>query len=177
MTTQNIAAAMQRVEAVLQRKPELGMQDDAPATAQWQGGVRCVASHPNGMQVATDMPAELGGTGDQVTPGWLLRAGLAACAATSIVMAAAAEAIELTALEVKAASRSDTRGLIGMPDADGARVYGGPTDVTLHVRIAANGVQEARLRALVEAGVRRSPVPNALTCATPIDLQIEVEAD
>ena len=72
------------------------MHDDAPATARWQGGTpRRHVSHADGTQVPTDMPAELGGSGDQVTPGWLFRAGLASCAATSIVLAAAAEGIEL----------------------------------------------------------------------------------
>ena len=74
---QNLATALQRVEAVLRRRPEMGLQDDAPATARWESGLRFVASHANGTQLVTDMPAELGGSGDQVTPGWLFRAGLA----------------------------------------------------------------------------------------------------
>lgn len=176
MTIQTLAEAMKRVEAVLRRKPELGLQDDAPAAAEWKGGARVVASHPSGMQVSTDMPAELGGTGDQVTPGWLLRAGLASCSATSILMAAAAAGIELSALEVKAESRSDTRGLLGMHDADDKPVYGGPGNVTLKIRIAAEGIAPARLHTVVEAGVRQSPVPNALTHVTLLDLQIEVAA-
>ena len=52
-------------------------------------------------------------------------------------MAAAAEGIELAALEVRASSRSDARGLLGMAEADGAPVSAGPRDVQLHVRIAA----------------------------------------
>jgi uncharacterized OsmC-like protein len=174
MTTQNISAALARVQAVLQRRPEAGIHDDAPATAQWKSGARFVASHPNGMQIATDMPAELGGTGDQVTPGWLFRAGLASCSATSIMMAAAAEGIELVALDVKASSRSDTRGLLGMRDDKDQPVYGGPGDMRLEVRIGARGIAPERLRAVVEAGLRRSPVPNAVTNATPLDLHIDV---
>ena len=174
MTTLPIADAMRRVETVLGRKPEAGKHDDAPATARWKSGARFVASHPNGAQIATDMPTELGGTGDQVTPGWLFRAGLAACSATSILMAAAAEGIALTMLEVNAGSRSDTRGLLGMREADGTLVYGGPGDVSLQVRIAADDVEPARLRAVVQAGVARSPVPNVVTNATPLDLRIDI---
>lgn len=174
MTMQKLSQAIERVEAVLQRKPELGVHDDAPATAKWQDGTRFVASHPNGIQVPTDMPTELGGTGDQVTPGWLFRAGLASCSATSILMAAAAAGIEVSALEVKAESRSDTRGLLGMRDAGGELVYGGPSDVTLKVRITADDVEPMRLRAVVEAGVRQSPVPNLLINATALDLRIDV---
>ena len=176
MSTQEIAAALQRVEAVLRRRPDLGLQDDTPATARWERGTRVVASHGNGAQMATDMPVELGGTGDEVTPGWLFRAGLASCAATSIALAAAASGIELATLEVRATSRSDARGLLGMADSTGAPVPAGPCAVQLHVRIAANGVEPARLRALAEGGYRCSPIPNAVIGAVPVDLRIDVDA-
>ena len=131
MTTQDIAAAVHRAEAVLRRRPETGLHDDTSATATWQGGTRMIASHDNGTQVATDMPSEIGGSGDRITPGWLFRAGLASCSATSIVLAAAAAGVELTALEVKARSRSDMRGLLGVADVDGGAVPAGPRDVQL----------------------------------------------
>ena len=177
MSTQEVAAALQRVEAVLQRRPEMGVHDDAPATARWERGTRVVASHANGTQMATDMPTELGGTGDKVTPGWLFRAGFASCAATSIALAAAAKGIELATLEVRASSRSDTRGLLGMADAAGAPVPAGPHDVQLHVRIAADGVEPARLRALVADGYRCSPIPSAVVSAVPVELRIDVGAE
>jgi uncharacterized OsmC-like protein len=171
---QKMAQAIQRVETVLRRKPEAGRQDDAPAHAEWRGGARFVASHPNGQQVSTDMPAELGGNGEHVTPGWLFRAGLASCAASSILMAAASAGVALDHLEVEAGSRSDTRGLLGMREADGSPVYGGPADVTLAVRIGAADVDPARLRAIVEAGVQRSPVPNLVRNATALALSVDV---
>src|ERR1700735_1329211 len=110
MTTQRIAAALQRVESVLRRRPETGLHDDAPATARWQGGTRTASSHSNGTQVQTDMPTELGGSGDQVTPGWLFRAGVASCLATCIAMRAAHAGIALSALEVRGSSGWDIRG-------------------------------------------------------------------
>ena len=174
MTTRDIAAAMQRVEAILQRRPEAGLHDDAPATAQWQSGTRVVAQHANGTQLVSDMPTELGGSGDRVTPGWMFRAGLAACSATSIAMAAAAQGIELAALEVRASSRSDTRGFLGVPDADGAPVPAGPRDLALHVEIAAPGVAAERLRTLVEEALQRSPIPNVLPNPVPLALRIDV---
>src|ERR1700683_1126076 len=107
MAIQDVAGAMQRVEAVLKRRPEVGIHDDAPATAHWESGTRVVASHANGAQVLTDMPAELGGSGDQITPGWLFRAGLASCPATRIAMDAAAGGIEMAVLERLGRSRSE----------------------------------------------------------------------
>ena len=176
MTTEHIAAAMERVQTVLRRRPEMGLHDDAPATAAWQGDTRVVVGHGNGTRVPTDMPTEVGGSGDLVTPGWLFRAGLASCATTTIALTAAAQGIELGALEVRVSSRSDTRGLLGMADERGEPVGAGPSDVAMSVRIAARGVAPERLRALVEEGCRCSPIPNAVERATPLALRIDVDA-
>jgi uncharacterized OsmC-like protein len=174
MANQDIAAAMKRLESVFRRRPEAGLHDDEPATAHWERGMRVVASHANGTQLLTDMPSEIGGSGDLVTPGWLLRAGLASCAATRIAMAAAAEGITLSTLDVQASSRSDARGLLGMADADGEPVNAGPRDVHLLVRISAPRVSPERLRALVEDSHRFAPVSAALLNAVPVALRIEV---
>jgi uncharacterized OsmC-like protein len=174
MSTQYVADAMQRVEGVLRRRPDMGLHDDSAATARWRGSTRIVTRHDNGIEVTTDMPGELGGTGDQVTPGWLLRAGLAACTATRIAMGAAAAGIELTKLELRASSRSDTRGLLGMTESDGSPIGAGPHDMQLHVTIAANSVTAETLRALVEECHRCSPVPCAIQEETPVGLHIEV---
>jgi uncharacterized OsmC-like protein len=176
MTIGDIAAAVQRVESVLRRRPATGVHDDPPATARWQTGLRVVACHANGTQMLTDMPTELGGNGDKVTPGWLFRAGLASCLATCIAMAAAAEGIELAALEVVATSRSDLRGLFGMADTTGGPVGAGPSEVQLRVRISAAGVSAERLRLLVEDSNRCSPVSTAVRDTVPLALRIEVAA-
>jgi len=176
MTTKDIAAAVQRVESVLKRRPATGIHDDAPATAQWQTGLRVVARDPNGTQMATDMPLELGGSGDQVTPGWLFRAGLASCLATRIAMGAATAGIELTLLEVMASSRTDARGLLGMADVSGDPVAAAPRDVQLLVRIAAPGVSAEELEALVENSNRCSPISEAARHVVPVALRIEVDA-
>jgi organic hydroperoxide reductase OsmC/OhrA len=176
MTSQKIAAAMQRVESVLRRRPEVGLHEDAPATARWERGTRVVSSHANGAQVVTDMPTELGGGGDQVTPGWLLRAGLASCFATRIAMEAAAAGFELKMLEVVASSRSDTRGVFGMAEASGEPVGAGPRDVQLFVKISAAGIAAARLQSLVEDCNSCSPVSAAVRDAVPVALRIEVHA-
>ena len=97
------------------------------------------------------MPKEIGGTGDQVSPGWLFRAGIASCAATSITIAAASEGIDLTVLQVRAESRSDVRGLLGMSEPNGAPVYAGLFDIELHIAIAANGATPESLSSLVES--------------------------
>jgi uncharacterized OsmC-like protein len=176
MTTQSIAAALQRVETALRRRPEAGLHDDAPATARWEGGMRVVSRHANGSRLSTDMPSELGGSGEHVTPGWLFRAGLASCFATCVAMRAAAQGIELEILEVRARSRSDTRGLLGILDTEGEPVFAGPGDVQLHVRISASGIPPERLRALVDHSRRCSPIPTAVETAVPIAVTVDVDA-
>jgi hypothetical protein len=90
---------------------------------------------------------------------------------------AAASGIELTVLELRATSRSDTRGMLGMTEADGTRVGAGPRDVQLYVTIAAQGVPAEILRALVEESHRCSPVPCAMQEETSVELHIEVTND
>lgn len=175
MTLRAISAAMDRLTTILQRRPDFGLHDDTRATARWEGGLRVVSRHENGTEVLTDMPAELGGGGAQITPGWLMRAGLAACTATRILMAAAVEEIELSLLEVSVISHSDMRGFFGMSDVDGAQVAAGPLDMALGVRISAPGVAADRLRALVEKGYRLSPVSDALCRAVPVSLRIDID--
>jgi uncharacterized OsmC-like protein len=123
------------------------------------------------------MPTELGGTGDQVTPGWLFRAGLASCFATCIAMQAAARGIALTALEVRAASRSDLRGLFGMLDTDGEPVGAGPIRARLTVRIAAPGVAPEELNQLIGQSYRCSPMSAALRDAVPVNVAIEMNGE
>ena len=174
MALQMVGVAVKRVMAAFQRRPEIGLHLDVPALARWQSGTRVLIGKADGMDVATDMPKELGGTGDQVTPGWLFRAGVASCGATSITLAAACEGIELTALEVEVHSRSDARGLLGMSEPDGKPVYAGPFDVELRITIAARGATPAALRTLVERCLNHSPVPSALVTATPFALHVNV---
>ncbi|KQY90595.1 OsmC family protein [Pelomonas sp. Root1444] len=174
MALDHIAAALERVAAVMRKRPELGLHDDSPARVRWEGGMRVSARHDNGLRVETDMPRELGGSGEGVTPGWLLRAGTASCAVTCIVMNAATQGVELQALDAWVSSRSDTRGLLGLAGDNGQAVDAAPVEMTLHIRIAAAGLTQAQTRGLVEQSCLRSPVPAALRQPVPLQLDIEV---
>lgn len=177
MTTATIASAMQRVRVKLSQRPEGALHTDEPAVARWENGLRVLAQHANGARVATDMPRALGGNGDEVTPGWLLRAALASCLATRIVMEAATREIALARLEVVATSQSDARGLFGMPDDTGAPVSAGPCAVQLQVRLGAPEVPAEVLRAMIEESSRCSPVQCALEGAIPVSLRIDIDID
>jgi uncharacterized OsmC-like protein len=174
---EKILKAIQRVRAVLAHRTRAGIHTDEPATARLDEGVRVITRHANGTRIATDMPAELGGDGLHVTPGWLLRAGLAACLATRIAMEAAEAGIPLTRLEVSARSTSDARGLLGMMDDQGAPVTPAPSEVQLDVRIGAADVPGERLRAMIERSFHCSPVSAAIERAIPVRLHVDIEAN
>lgn len=176
MGMEEIAAAMKRVASVLRRKPQAGVSEDSAATACWDGGLRASVRSDAGISVATDMPIELGGEASAVTPGWLLRAGLASCAVTRIAMAAAAQGITLQTLEARATSRSDVRGLLAIPEPDGSPVPAGPLAIALHVHIGAPGVPADRLRALVAEASGCSPVTCAVENALPVAMDVVVAA-
>lgn len=176
MTLQHIAAALERTENALRRRPDMGAHEDVPATTRWQGGLHCVSLHPNGTTVATDVDREIGGAGDKVSPGWLMRAGIASCAASSLVMRAAAAGIELTSLEVVVRSHSDTRGLLGMACDDGAAIDPAPREIELLFRLAARDASKERLEALVAESQRCAPVPAAVAHGVPARVRVEIEA-
>ena len=176
MGMQAVADALARLDKVLRRRPESGLSADAPAHARWQGPdapLRVVCRHPKGLEVCTDMPAELAGSGDQVSPGWLHRAGLASCATTSIVLLAATEGVALASLEVDAESRSDAGGLVGLLDGNRQPVSPAPVDQRLVVRLSAHGSTPDRLRSLVQRALQRSPIPLAVM-ANGLTVQIDV---
>jgi uncharacterized OsmC-like protein len=175
MTAETISKAMQRVRTALTVRPQAGIHADEPAVARWSQGVRLLCQHANGTQIATDLPTALGGTGDQVTPGWLLRAGLASCVATRIAMQAAADGIVLTRLELTATSTSDARGIFGMITDLGEQITAGPREVRLQVRIGAPGVTAERLQAMIDESYHCSPVAAAVADAVPVALHIEID--
>ena len=176
MDMQAVADALARLQRVLKRRPGAGVSADAPAHARWHGAaspLRVVCRHPNGREVCTDLSPELGGGGGEVSPGWLHRAGLASCATTSIVLLAATEGVTLKSLEVVAASRSDSAGLIGLPDPSSGRpVDPAPFEQRLVVRLRADSATPDQLRALVQRALERSPLP---VVATRLGLAVQVE--
>jgi len=90
------------------------------------------------------MAPEVGGEGSATSPGWYMRVALATCDATVMAMKAAREGIELNALEVTVDYESDARGTLGIGDS----VHPGPLDMSVKVRIGADGVPEEKLRLL-----------------------------
>src|SRR5919106_961411 len=94
-----------------------------------EDGLRCRVEGPNGATIHTDMPAGVGGESRAPSPGWYLRAGLASCAATLIIMRAAELGLRLRHVEVAVDSESDDRGILAMD----AGVRAGPLSLAARV--------------------------------------------
>jgi uncharacterized OsmC-like protein len=105
---ESIRQAVETVSAHLGRNPEAGVVPDTTAVAVLEHGLSCRVHGPNG-DVVTDMAESVGGGATAPTPGWLMRAALASCDATTVVMEAARGGIELTELRVSASASSRSR--------------------------------------------------------------------
>jgi uncharacterized OsmC-like protein len=164
---ESIRQAVETVSAHLARNPEAGVGPDTTAVAGLEHGLSCRVHGPNG-DVVTDMAESVGGGATAPTPGWLMRAALASCDATTVGMEAAREGIELTELRVTVESESDARGALGLDE----RIPPGPLEVRVRIEVAASNATTDRLRALVERAEACSAVGDAL--ARPISVTTEI---
>lgn len=170
MSNLNAKASLERAQRLFLEKPAAAKKPNTTATAVWRDGLLCEVAGPGSERATTDMPEPMGGGGTGSNPGWLLRAGIASCAATAIAMRAAMQGIALRTLEVNVQSESDARGLVGIPDV--------PTtlgNMRMSIRIAADGADEATLRGLAAWGEANSPVSCTLRDRPEVAVEIEVE--
>lgn len=170
MSGEHVRKSIEGVVSYLQEHPNEARSTDPAATAIWERGLRFKAESPRGALVVSDMSKTMGGEGSAPSPGWLMRAALATCAATLTVMRAAQERLELTMLTVSVESESDSRGLLGMDDS----VHAGPLGVRMRIRIGADGASEEKLRQIVKWAEAHSPVADAIHRAVPTQTEIEI---
>ena len=152
----------------LSEHPDEARYTDSHARASLGESLRVEVEGPNGERLVTDMSAGIGGLAEHPSPGWLFRAALASCVATTIGMEAAREGLTLDSLEVEVDSESDDRGILGMDET----VPAGPLSTRIRVRARAAGVEEARLREILERGAGRCPVCDATKRAVDVALEI-----
>lgn len=169
MANTGVREAIERVSAVITADPAKARAKNAPATARLTEGLRCEVSGPNKERAVTDMPSAMGGGASAPNPAWLLRAGMASCAATVIAMRAAKLGIALTELEVTVESDSDARGILGLDD----KVSAGLNPMRTRVRIGGDADAQT-LRKLVEWADAHSPVGCTVRSSPACSLDIEV---
>lgn len=167
----NLAArdTLERAKRLFLEKPAVAKRPNTTATAVWRDGLVCDVTGPTAERAITDMPEPMGGNGAGSNPGWLLRAGIASCAATAIAMRAALQGIALKTLEVQVDSESDARGLVGIPDVSTAL-----GSLRMSIRISADGVDEGQLRELAAWGETNSPVGCTLRDSPHVTVDVVV---
>jgi uncharacterized OsmC-like protein len=153
----------------LSEHPDQAVVADSGARAVLGDDLRVTVPRPGGDGVVTDMPTDLGGAGEHPSPGWLFRAALASCVASTVGIEAARAGVSLTSLEVEVDSRSDDRGILGMDPV----VHAGPLQVSIRVRARAEGVDRDRLHEVVMRGTSRSPVVDITKRAVPVSVEID----
>ena len=164
---ESIRQAVEAVTERLDRDPQAGVGPDTTAVAVREHGLRFRVTGPNG-EVFSDMAESVGGGASAPTPGWLMRAALASCDASTVVIEAARAGIELTGLTVTVESESDSRGALGVD----ASVPPGPLAVRVRIELAAAGASAEDLRALAERVEARSVVGDALTRPVPVATEV-----
>jgi uncharacterized OsmC-like protein len=166
---ESIRTAIETAANYLRVFPDKGAGTDAAATATREEGLRFRVAGPNG-EIVSDMSKSVGGGATAPSPGWLMRAALASCDATTVAMEAARDGIELTDLTVTVDSETDFRGVLGVDD-----VPPGPRTVRVRIEVAAANATEDQLREIVRRAESRSPVRDAL--ARELSMSTEVVTD
>ncbi len=164
----SIGESIENAVGYLSEHPNEARYTDSYARATLHDALHVDVEGPGGEHILTDMPRGVGGTGEHPTPGWLFRAAIASCVASTIGMEAAREGVALSSLEVEVDSESDDRGILGMDPA----VPAGPLSTRIRVRAAAD-VDDDRLRGILDRGARRCPVCDATKRAVDVSLEIE----
>jgi uncharacterized OsmC-like protein len=164
-----IKDAIENAVRYLSEHPDEARYTDSSARATLDEALRVEVEGPAGERIITDMPKAVGGRGEEPSPGWLFRAAIASCVASTIGMEAARSGVTLTSLAVEVDSESDDRGILGIDEA----VPAGPLSTRVHIRATADGVEEGRLRELLATGAGRCPVRDATKRAVEVSVEIE----
>ena len=164
--TDEIRSAIAGASTYLTEHPDEARYTDSMATARIEDGLRIRVEGPSGESLLTDMPAAVGGGGAAASPGWFLRASVAACVASLAVMRAASLGIEPFNCEVEVDSESDDRGILGLD----ASVPGGPLSMRIGVRMS--GAAADRLEEIAHWAVEHCPVSDAVRRAVPVTVEI-----
>lgn len=166
--TDPIRTAMQAASAYLAEHPDEARYTDSLATARVVEGLLVRVQGPNGEALETDMPTAVGGSGAHSSPGWFLRASVAACVASLATMRAAQLGWTGFSVEVEVDSESDDRGILGLD----ASVPAGPLSMRIGLRLAADGIGLDGLEELAVWAVDHCPASDAIRRGVPVHVEV-----
>ncbi len=165
----DVAGSIEKAVRYLTEHPDEARYTDSSARATLGDSLRVEVDGPTGESTVTDMPAAVGGRGENPSPGWLFRAAMASCVASTVAMEVAREGLSLVSLEVEVDSESDDRGMLGIDES----IPAGPLSTRIRIRASGEGSQQERFREVIERGAARCPVCDATKRAVDVSLEIE----
>jgi len=160
MSSDGVRQAIETTSTLFRKEPGKAQVSTPPVTAVLEDGVAFRLDGARG-PVRTDMPPPMGGAASAETPGWHMRAALAACIGTTIATRAAQLGVTLDTLEVTVFSEVDYRGMLGIGDA----VAPGMTNLRSKVLIHSPDAPTDRLVEIVRWGEAHSPVACTIKAA------------
>lgn len=166
--TDAIRTAVEGASAYLADHPDEARYTDSLARATVEEGLRVRVEGPSGEELVTDMPPAVGGGGGAPSPGWMLRAAVAACVASLATMRAAQLGWPGFRCTVEVDSESDDRGILGLD----ASVPGGPLSMRIRLALAADGIGLDRFEELAVWAVDHCPVSDAVRRGVPIHIEV-----
>jgi uncharacterized OsmC-like protein len=169
--TDAIRSAIEGATAYLTGHPGEARYTDSLATARVVDGLRVRVQGPSGETLETDMPTAVGGAASSASPGWFLRASVAACVASLASMRAAQLGLAGFGCEVDVDSESDDRGILGLD----ATVPAGPLSIRIRLRLRADGIGLDRLKEVAVWAVEHCPASDAIRRAVPIQIEVTAE--
>jgi len=166
--TDAIRAALEGAGAYLTQHPDGARYTDSIAIARLESGLRVEVDGPNDERLVTDMPSAVGGSGSAPSPGWFLRAAVAACALSLATMRAAEVRMTGFRCEVEVDSESDDRGILGLDPS----TPGGPLSMRIAFRMAADGANLAQLEEIAVWAADHCPVSDAVRRGVPLHIEV-----
>ena len=166
--TDSIRTAIEGAGAYLTAHPDEARYTDSIARARVESGLRVVVDGPAGERLETDMPSAVGGAGSAPSPGWFLRAAVAACVASLATMRAAQLGWAGFTCGVEVDSESDDRGILGLDPS----VPGGPLSMRISLQLVAEGIGLEALEELAVWAVEHCPVSDAVRRAVPVHIEV-----
>jgi uncharacterized OsmC-like protein len=164
----SIADAVSAASAYLTEHPDEARYRDSAALAHLTSGLAVEVTGPAGERLMTDMPRGIGGTGANVSPGWLFRAAAASCIASLIAIRAASTHVEIRSIDVAVDTESDDRGILGLDPS----VPAGALSAKVVVTIDAPALDVAARESLVAWAVDHCPVTDSITRAIPLSIEV-----
>jgi len=167
--TEAIRTAIEAASAYLIEHRDEARYTDSPAKARVDEGLRVRVEGSNGEVLITDMPGGVGGGGAAPSPGWYLRASVAACVTSLAAMRAAQLGIEGFTCEVEVDSQSDDYGILGLD----ASVPAGPLSMRISIQVTAIGSEPDLVAEVANWAVDHCPVSDAIRRAVPVTVEVK----